>query len=119
MNVAERTDRRLRVTRHARRAVAEVRRSRGPVAIRLSWPSGVAYLPTRHHSASPYDVIIGHVAGCPVYADVRQLTLFRDRRAVLDARARAPLFTAARRPVLRLSSAPAEDAAPADRENAW
>jgi uncharacterized protein (DUF779 family) len=114
MSLAETTDRRLRVTRHARRAVAEVRRARGPLAIRLSWPSGVAYLPSRHHSAGPYDVIIGHVAGCPVYADVRQLTLFRDRRAVLDALSRAPLFTSPRRPVLRLSSAPA-DSGPLDR----
>jgi hypothetical protein len=103
------TDRRLRVTRHARKALAEIRRSRGPQAVRLSWPAGVTYLPTRHHSASPYDVIIGHVSGCPVYADVRQLTLFRDRRAVLDADHCRPLFTSPRRPLLRLSSAPGND----------
>jgi uncharacterized protein (DUF779 family) len=82
-------------------------RARGPHAIRLSWPAGVSYLPAKHHAAGPYDVIVGHVAGCPVYADVRQLSLFRERRAVLDAKTRLPLFSAAGRPVLRLTSAPA------------
>jgi uncharacterized protein (DUF779 family) len=98
-------DRRLRVTRHARKAMAELRRQRGPHTVLVSWPAGVAYLPSTHHSVSPYDVIIGHVSGCPVYADVRQLGLFRDRRVVLDAHARRTLFTTPRRPVLRLSPA--------------
>jgi uncharacterized protein (DUF779 family) len=105
MTLHAESDRRLRVTRHARKAMAEMRRAHGPHAVRISWPAGVTYLPSKHHSPSPYDVIIGHVSGCPVYADVRQLTLFRDRRAVLDARSSAPLFTSARRPMLRLSPA--------------
>ncbi len=108
MTAANATTRRLRVTRHARKALAEVCRSRGPHAVLISWPAGVAYLPTTHHSAGPYDVIIGHVSGCPVYADVRQLSLYRDRRAVLDVRSRTPLFTAARRPVFQLSASSGE-----------
>jgi hypothetical protein len=103
MNSARPAARRLHVTTYARRVLVEVCRARGPQAILISWPAGVTYLPRVHHSASPYDVIIGHVAGCPVYADVRQLTLYQDRRAVLDARSHSALFTSARRPMLRLS----------------
>lgn len=110
MSAARADGRRLRVTRHARKTMAELRRQRGPHTVLVSWPAGVAYLPSTHHSASPYDVIIGHVSGCPVYSDVRQLGLFRDRRVVLDAAARRTLFTGPRRPVLRLSQAMSSEA---------
>jgi hypothetical protein len=33
---------------------------------------------------STFDVIVGHIAGCPIHADLRQLACYRDRRAILD-----------------------------------
>lgn len=93
--------RRLRVTKDARRAMADLRETDGAQALLLSWPAGVACLPAAVHTPSPYEAIIGHVSGCPIYADVRQLAMFRDRHAVLDARAHASTVRP-RRPLLRL-----------------
>lgn len=75
---------RLTVTHRARRAVARIRRSSGPQALLLSWPGGATCLPIDAFEPEPYDVIIGHVAGCAIHADLRQLNYYRDRAAVLD-----------------------------------
>lgn len=76
---------RLEVTERARSVILNLTVANGPRCLVLCWPSGVAHLPAALHDSGPYDVIIGHVAGCPIYADLRQLALFRDRRMVLDA----------------------------------
>lgn len=76
---------RLLVTERARSVIRDLYLANGPQCLVLCWPSGVAHLPSPLHEGGPYDVIIGHVAGCPIYADLRQLALFRDRRMVLDA----------------------------------
>jgi len=97
---------RLVVTDRARNAIRCLCRASGPQALVVAWPTGVTYLPVGIFSPSEFDVIIGHIACCPVYADVRQLGFFADRQAVLD------LAEPARwreQPLLRLRSAPCGD----------
>jgi hypothetical protein len=90
--------RRLAVTTRARLALARVIRTQGPQAFILSWPAGATYLPVAAFQPDGFAVIVGHIAGCPIYADVRQIAFYRDRRAVLDI----PDGTVRERPVLRL-----------------
>ncbi len=94
---------RIVVTDQARDALRCLSRVGGPQALVVAWPAGVAYLPVAQFSRSQFDVIVGHVARCPVYADVRQLGLFADRHAVLDV---AESMRWRERPLLRLRSAP-------------
>jgi hypothetical protein len=83
--VAVARDGRLLVTIRARMAIrAQVRRA-GPQHLRLTWPGGITTLPAAVHGPGPHDVILGHVARCPIYVDVRQLALFRERRVLVDA----------------------------------
>jgi uncharacterized protein (DUF779 family) len=95
---------RLTVTSRARRELARSRTERGPIALLLSWPSGAVCLPAKLFSPSAFDVIVGHVSGCPILADVRQLAFYRDRRAVLDVQRRQRGGP----PVARLRPVPAE-----------
>ena len=94
---------RIVVTDQARDAIRCLCRAGGPQALVVAWPAGVAYLPAAMFSRSEFDVILGHVARCPVYADVRQLGAFADRHAVLDL---AESMEWRERPLLRLRSAP-------------
>ncbi len=94
---------RIVVTDQARDAIRCLCRAVGPQALVVAWPAGVAYLPVAMYSRSQFDVILSHVARCPVYADVRQLGAFADRRAVLDL---AESMEWRERPLLRLRSAP-------------
>jgi len=55
----------------------------------LTWPGGANYLPAAMHRAGPYDVVVGHVARCPIYVDLRQLKLFRGRYMRIDVNDRA------------------------------
>jgi uncharacterized protein (DUF779 family) len=80
----DRNSARLEVTGRARRAFARLRRDDGPQALLLSWPSGVTSLPARLFKPGTFDVIVGHISGCPIHADLRQLAYYRDRSAVLD-----------------------------------
>jgi uncharacterized protein (DUF779 family) len=75
---------RLLVTDRARRVLGRLRRDYGPQALLLSWPGGVTCLPAAMFVPSTFDVIVGHIAGCPIHADLRQLACYRDRRAILD-----------------------------------
>ena len=59
-------------------------------AILVAWPAGAAYLPNDCYVPSEFDVVLGYVEGCPVYADTRRLALFAKRRLVLDADAHSP-----------------------------
>jgi hypothetical protein len=36
------------------------------------------------HRVGPFDVVVGHVARCPIYADLRQLDLFRSECMLID-----------------------------------
>ena len=94
---------RIVVTDRARDAIRSLCCAGGPQALVVAWPAGVAYLPAAMFSRSQFDVILGHVARCPLYADVRQLGAFADRRAVLDL---AESMEWRERPLLRLRSAP-------------
>src|SRR6266496_1801219 len=99
---------RLVVTDRARDAIGCLCRAGGLQALVVAWPVGVTCLPVARFSPSEFDVILGHIAGCPVYADVRQLGSFADRHAVLDLA--APMRWP-ERPLLRLRSAPCGDSA--------
>ena len=94
---------RIVVTDQARDAIRCLSRAGGLQALVVTWPGGVAYLPAAMFSRSQFDVILGHVARCPVYADVRQLGAFTDRHAVLDL---AESMQWRERPLLRLRSTP-------------
>jgi uncharacterized protein (DUF779 family) len=76
---------RVAFTPAARRVLTRVARRDGQQAIVLAWPAGAAYLPRADYAPHDFDVILGHVAGCPIYVDTRRLALFRDQRVVLDA----------------------------------
>jgi hypothetical protein len=97
---------RLVVTDRVRDAIGYLCRAGGPQALVVAWPDGVAYLPVAMFSPSEFDVIIGHVAGCRVFADVRQLGVFADRHAVLDV---AESMSWPERSLLRLRAAPCGD----------
>lgn len=65
----------------------------------LSWPGGATYLPITCYEPGEYDVIVGHMAGCPIVVDVRQLGWSPHTRVVLDiAQGPGP----GRRPLLRM-----------------
>ncbi|HEY7045834.1 MAG TPA: hypothetical protein VH373_01340 [Jatrophihabitantaceae bacterium] len=76
--------RRLAITDRARNALARLCRDHGRQALLLSWPGGAATLPLTLYAPGQFDVIIGHVACCPIYADVRQLGGSVTSSAVLD-----------------------------------
>jgi hypothetical protein len=101
---------RIVVTDRARDAITrlDVCAAGGLQALVVAWPAGVTCRPVARFSPSEFDVILGHVAGCPVYADVRQLGLFADRHAVLDL---AESMRWPERSLLRLRSAPCGDSA--------
>jgi hypothetical protein len=69
----------------ARTAIVGACRRGRPQVVLLSWPGGATYLPDECYEPGEFDVVVGHVAGCPVYADVRQLAMFPDRRVLIDA----------------------------------
>jgi uncharacterized protein (DUF779 family) len=93
---------RIVVTDQARDAIRRLCRAGGPQALVVTWPAGVAYLPVAMFSRSQFDVILGHIARCPVYADLRQIGAFADRHAVLDV---AESMEWRERPPLRLRPA--------------
>jgi hypothetical protein len=99
---------RLVVTDRARDAIRCLCRAGGLQALVVAWPADVTCLRGATFSPSEFDVILGHIAGCPVYADLRQLGSFADRHAVLDL---AEPMRWPERPLLQLRSAPWGDSA--------
>lgn len=85
----------------ARGVIASACDREGPHAVVLAWPSGAAYLPGDCFATTEHDVVVGFVAGCPVFADTRRLALFVNHRLVVDAepvspaRAHPPLWVRA------------------------
>jgi hypothetical protein len=69
----------------ARSAILNACRRGKRQAVLLSWPAGATYLPQDCYQPGEFDVVVGHVAGCPIYADVRRLALFAERRVLVDA----------------------------------
>lgn len=80
-----RSARRVDFTPAARSVIAAVCWRSGPQVVVLSWPAGAAYLPATCYVPGEFDVVIGHVEGCPIYTDARRLGLFANVRVVLDA----------------------------------
>jgi len=91
------TDDRFSATPDAQRAAEKLRSVAGHQVMLVSWPAGVAYMPAATFEAGHYDRIIGHVARCPVYADVRQLAYY-EGNVVLDVDRGGPV----ERPKLRV-----------------
>lgn len=92
---------RLRVTLRARNAVRRFVAEQGRQHIIVTWPAGATTVPAALHEPGGHDVVIGHVARCPIFADVRQLGLYRDRRLLLDVPEQP---RTGRRPLLRCMS---------------
>ncbi|MEO6704176.1 MAG: hypothetical protein ABI140_13385 [Jatrophihabitantaceae bacterium] len=95
----------LLVSDSARSAISTLCRDRGRHAILLGWPTGVGYLPADSFAPRDCDVIIGHVAGCPVYVDLRDRAQLAAPRLVLEVAAGPP---DRRTPVLRQRRSEAE-----------
>ncbi|HZC53596.1 MAG TPA: hypothetical protein VE441_14005, partial [Mycobacterium sp.] len=95
---------RLQVSGRARRAIRRVCDEHGPHVLLLSWPAGATCLPAANYTPAPCDVIIGHIVGCPIHADLRQLGAHRDRHSLLDT-PRWARWVLRSQPVLRLHTA--------------
>ncbi len=89
---------RLVVTDAARDAIGQLCSEYGRQVLLLSWPGGAVCLPRALYTPGEFDVIIGHIARCPLYVDVRRLRCPPGSRAVLDA------TEVSRHPLLRLRS---------------
>lgn len=82
---ARHTAHRVEFTPAARSAIAAAIEADGPQVVLLSWPAGATYLPSHCYIPDEFDVVLGHIDGCPVYSDARRLSLFTNRHVVLDA----------------------------------
>jgi hypothetical protein len=73
----------LVLTDAARDAIRRLCRDTGRQALLLSWPGGAVRLPPSLYTPSPFDVIIGHIARCPIFVDLRRLGFPAGVRVVL------------------------------------
>jgi uncharacterized protein (DUF779 family) len=96
---------RLVVSGAARDAIRRLCCDDGRQALLLCWPGGAVCLPVSLYTPAAFDVIIGHIARCPIYVDVRQLRFTAGTHAVLDA-----TQACTQRPLLRLRPAHPEPA---------
>lgn len=102
---------RLQVTIRARRTISDLSRAHGRQHLVLTWPAGVALLPAGLHRPGGHEAIVGHLAQCPIYVDLRQVALWPDRQVVLDLA--APRTRPGRRPLFVLHDARAKARRPA------
>lgn len=72
-------------TAAATATLAEVCRRDGAQVVLLAWPAGATYLPRDHYVPDEFDVVLGYIAGCPIFADTRRLALFPSHNIMLDA----------------------------------
>ncbi len=79
-----RLDNRLQVTVQARRALADLTRDQGRQHVVVTWPAGAALLPAHVHEPAPHEAIVGHLAQCPIYIDLRQVAMWPNRSMLLD-----------------------------------
>ncbi len=87
LNIGGRASRlgdRLLITARAQKAMRRFCADAERQHLVLTWPGGANYLPAAMHHAGPYDVVVGHLARCPIYADLRQLELFRAGYMLID-----------------------------------
>jgi hypothetical protein len=84
------------VTGAARDAIGRLCRDDGRQTVLLCWPGGAVCLPLSLCAPAAFDVIIGHIARCPIHVDIRQLRFTAGTHAVLDA-----TQACEQRPVLR------------------
>lgn len=99
--VQSKLDSRLRITTRARRVLRRLCVDQGDQHVIVTWPAGATTIPAAMHQPGRHEVIIGHVARCPIYVDVRQLGAYRNRQLVMDI----PDSTSPpRRPVFRVQS---------------
>jgi uncharacterized protein (DUF779 family) len=87
---------RLELTNAARDTIGQLCSDHGRKVLLLSWPGGAVCLPRALYTPGDFDFIMGHIARCPVYVDVRQLRVPPGSCAVLDA------TEVSRHPLLRL-----------------
>jgi hypothetical protein len=112
-----RLDNRLQVTVQARRAISDLTRDQGRQHVVVTWPAGAALLPEHVHEPAPHEAIVGHLAQCPIYVDLRQVSMWPNRSMLLDVtrtgrrwRGARPCFVLVeneRNPVARAASSPA------------
>jgi hypothetical protein len=80
----------VRFTAAARATITAACPREGSQTIIVSWPAGAAYLPSTCFTPGRGDVMIGRVAGCPIYADTRCLAVSPARRMLLDVERSSP-----------------------------
>ena len=84
------TARRLIVTDQARATVGQLAEGGHRIAILLDWPTdpyaetSAGFEAADDFVPAPYDAIIGHIDGCPVYADLRQRNTSPARQVCLE-----------------------------------
>jgi len=76
---------RVDLTLTARVTLTAACRREGLQTVIVSWPAGAAYLPTVCYTPDAGDVLLGHVVGCPIYADTQRLEMYPAQRMLLDA----------------------------------
>lgn len=80
----------LTITAQARATVSQLAAGGHRIAILLDWPADpstetfAGFEPADDFEPAPYDAIIGHIEGCPVYADLRQRNTSPARRVCLE-----------------------------------
>jgi len=99
VRILEPTAARIAVTPRATRAVSNTRKSLGDHTVVMTWPAGATMLPADQFVPSAFDVIVGHVAQCAVFADARQLELFAAHHVLIDVETNP---RPSRRPILRV-----------------
>ena len=76
---------RIVATPRMRARLTELVDEEGPHRVLVEWPMTARCVPAASHSASSLDVIIGHVASCPIFVDLQLLTwFFKDRVLEVD-----------------------------------
>lgn len=84
VNFADAARLRVTATADARRELEGLGSEAGPQVLLLSWPPVAVLIPAKLYAAGPTHVTLGHIAGYPVQADVRQLRHFGATPVVLD-----------------------------------
>jgi hypothetical protein len=106
---------RLVISVGAQSAISQVCARDGLQHLILSWPAGATMVPASMHQAAMHEAIVGHVSRCPIYVDLQQFALFRNRRLILDVDATSQWRTAGRagaRPSFILSTLSARSRSP-------
>jgi uncharacterized protein (DUF779 family) len=74
---------RILATPRMRTMLAELVEARGPLHVLVEWPLSARCIPADDHRTGSRDVIIGHVASCPIFIDLYYLAWFFDNGVLL------------------------------------